>query len=81
MDYKAPGAAEITYDIDCTIIEHPEPDGPFGAKGVGEITLVPVPASIANAISAATGIRPRQLPISPERVLSGLLQKEVAAGE
>jgi CO/xanthine dehydrogenase Mo-binding subunit len=76
MDYKAPGTAEVPYEIDTTIVEHPEPDGPFGAKGVGEITLVTVPASIANAITHASGVRLRKLPLSPERVLNGLIENE-----
>lgn len=78
MDYKAPGAAEIPYQIHTDLVEYPEPDGPFGAKGVGEITLVTVPAAMANALTNAVGIRLRKLPFSPERVLTGLLEKGAA---
>ena len=81
MDYKVPGAAEIPYQIHTDIVEYPEPDGPFGAKGVGEITLVTVPAAGANALTNAAGIRLRNLPFSPERVLNLLLEKEAADGE
>ena len=76
MDYKAPTSLEVPHDIGSTIIEHPEPDGPFGAKGVGEIALVGVPANIANAIADATGLRLRKLPLSPERVLGSLVEQE-----
>ena len=77
MDYKAPGTAEVPYDIDTIIVEHPEPDGPFGAKGVGEITLVTVPASICNAITHASGVRLRKMPFLPERVLNGIIENEI----
>jgi CO/xanthine dehydrogenase Mo-binding subunit len=56
------------------IVEKPEPDGPFGAKGVGEIGIVGVPAAIANAITIATGGRLRRLPLTPERVLDALIE-------
>ena len=76
MDYKAPTTLEVTYDIHSTIVEHPEPDGPYGAKGVGEITLVGVPAAVANAIADALGVRLRKLPLIPESVLKALLEED-----
>jgi CO/xanthine dehydrogenase Mo-binding subunit len=74
MDYKAPGAIDVPYDIETLIVEHPEPDGPFGAKGVGEISLVGVPAAIANAIHDAVGVRLNKLPMTPEKVLNAMLK-------
>jgi CO/xanthine dehydrogenase Mo-binding subunit len=74
LDYKAPTTLDTPFDIHTIIVEEPEPDGPFGAKGVGEIGLVPVPAAIANAVEAAIGARLRKLPLTPERVLDGLLE-------
>ena len=54
------------------VIERPAPDGPFGAKGVGEMTAnSPIPA-IANAIFDAVGVRVDSLPITPEKVLRGI---------
>ena len=44
MDYKVPGSLDVPYKINSIIVEHPQPDGPYGAKGVGEISLVTVPA-------------------------------------
>ena len=51
-----------------------DPSGPFGAKGVAEPGLVPTAAAIANAIFNATGLRIRELPMNPERVLSEILR-------
>ena len=50
------------------VFEDPDPTGPFGAKGVGEIALVGVAPAIANAIASAVGVRMRKLPMTPERV-------------
>jgi len=61
------------------ILERPSDDGPFGAKGVGEMTAnSPIPA-IANAIFNAVGVRVDSLPITPEKVLRGILAKTPAA--
>lgn len=74
MDYKAPTSLDAPFDIHSIIVEAAEPGGPFGAKGIGEIGLVPVPAAIANAVAAAIGARLRRLPLTPERVLDGMLE-------
>jgi CO/xanthine dehydrogenase Mo-binding subunit len=58
--------------IDVEIVEVPAPDGPYGAKGVGEPPVVAVPAAVANAIFAAVGVRLRELPMTPERVWRAL---------
>jgi CO/xanthine dehydrogenase Mo-binding subunit len=73
MDYKVPTSREVPYELHAHIVESPDPDGPFGAKGVGEIGINVVAAAIGNAIAAATGVRLRQLPMTPERVLRGVL--------
>jgi xanthine dehydrogenase molybdenum-binding subunit len=57
-----------------------DPTGPFGAKGVAEPGLVPTAAAIANAIFNATGLRIRELPMNPERVLSALLRQRQSLG-
>jgi CO/xanthine dehydrogenase Mo-binding subunit len=68
VDYAMPTAAN-TPPIDAEIVEVPAPDGPYGAKGVGEAPVVGAPAAVANAIAAATGgVRVSQLPMTPERV-------------
>ena len=55
------------------IVESHDTDGPFGAKGVGEVCLVPVPAAVANAVKRATGVRLFKLPLTGERILRGML--------
>jgi CO/xanthine dehydrogenase Mo-binding subunit len=76
MDYKVPTALDAPLEIHPLIIEHPEPSGPFGAKGVGEPGLIGAAASIANAVAKATGKRVNQLPMTPERVLDALIGSE-----
>jgi CO/xanthine dehydrogenase Mo-binding subunit len=71
MDYALPTVGKIP-PIDAVLVEVPSPDGPYGAKGVGEPPIVPPPAAIANAIYDATGVRPLALPITPPRLLEAL---------
>ena len=70
-EYLMPGPADNSV-MQSLIIEHPADNGPFGAKGIGEMTAnAPIPA-IANAIFDAVGVRLEQMPFTPERVLRGL---------
>jgi CO/xanthine dehydrogenase Mo-binding subunit len=72
VDYAMPTAA-WTPPIDAQIVEVPAPEGPYGAKGVGEAPVVGVPGAVANAIAAATGgARVRQLPMTSQRVWQAL---------
>jgi CO/xanthine dehydrogenase Mo-binding subunit len=72
VDYALP-TAQFTPPIETEIVEVPVPEGPFGAKGVGEAPVVAVAGAVANAIATATGgIRMRQLPMTPERVWRAL---------
>jgi CO/xanthine dehydrogenase Mo-binding subunit len=73
MDYKVPTALDTPIEINPIIVEHPEPSGPFGAKGVGEPGLIGAAAAIANAVAEATGKRLYRLPMTPERVLDALI--------
>lgn len=77
MDYKIPTALDSP-PIHSIIVEDPEPDGPFGAKGAGEIGLNAVPAAIANAVGAALGGVSRALPLTAERVLARVMEAEDA---
>ena len=54
------------------LIEDPDPNGPFGAKEVGQGPLLPVMPAVANAVYDATGVRVRELPITSEKVLRGI---------
>jgi CO/xanthine dehydrogenase Mo-binding subunit len=69
--YIIPTACDMP-EIVPLIIEHPYPDGPFGAKGFGEQPLMGVAPAIANAVCAATGVPLHELPLTPERVWAAL---------
>jgi CO/xanthine dehydrogenase Mo-binding subunit len=73
-DYKLPTTLEMP-KIVSILIETEDPVCPFGAKGIGEIVLVPTAAAIANAIYDAVGIRMKELPITPEKLLKALKEK------
>lgn len=70
-DYKIPSALDAPEMIPI-IVEEPHSRGPYGAKGLGEPALAPTAAAIANAIYAAVGVRIKDLPITPEKILEGL---------
>jgi len=70
-DYKLITAPEIP-KLDMTFIETHDPEGPAGAKGIGEAPSICISAAIANAVYNATGIRFHELPLSPEHVLRRL---------
>ncbi|CAN5646400.1 xanthine dehydrogenase family protein molybdopterin-binding subunit [soil metagenome] len=71
LDYAIP-LAERVPDIDTLIVEVPAPDGPFGAKGIGEAPVIAAAPAIANAVAAAVGIRLRELPMTAPRVWATL---------
>ncbi|MFC1956181.1 xanthine dehydrogenase family protein molybdopterin-binding subunit [Chloroflexota bacterium] len=74
LDYKIPTAMDVS-GIVPLIIEEPDPTGPFGAKGIGEGCIVPIAPAIANAIYDAIGVRIKELPITPEKILKALKKK------
>ena len=71
LDYAIPTAERVP-EIETLIVEVPAPDGPFGAKGIGEAPVVGAPAAIANAVAAACGTRLYELPMTPPRVWKAL---------
>ncbi|HOJ71753.1 MAG TPA: xanthine dehydrogenase family protein molybdopterin-binding subunit [Syntrophorhabdaceae bacterium] len=75
LDYKIPTAKDVP-PIQPVIVETDEKDGPFGAKGIGEPGLVPTAPAIANAIYDAIGVRIKDLPITPEKILAALKAKD-----
>jgi len=75
-DYKIPTAKDIPDEIVPIIIEVPQPDGPFGARGVGEHTMIPAAPMVANAIENALGIRIKSMPITQEKVAMAILNKK-----
>src|SRR5271157_517493 len=75
LDYRCPVASDMPM-IDTIMVEEPNPRHPFGARGVGEVPIIPPIAAVANAICDATGIRLRDLPMSPPRLLAAIDQTE-----
>jgi CO/xanthine dehydrogenase Mo-binding subunit len=61
--------------IDTIAVEVPDPNGPFGAKGIGESALIPVAPAIANAVFDAVGVRIKDLPIKAEKIFLALEEK------
>ncbi len=74
-DYKMLTARDAV-PVEPIVIEPGDKDGPYGAKGIGEPGLVPTAPAIANAVYDAIGIRIRDLPITPEKVLAALKEKK-----
>jgi CO/xanthine dehydrogenase Mo-binding subunit len=74
LDYRMPVASDLPM-IDTVMVEVPNPAHPYGARGVGEIPIVPPLGTVANAVRAATGVRITDLPLSPPRILKALEQK------
>ncbi len=73
--YRIPRSVD-TIPIESIFIETNDPQGPFGAKGMGEASLLPTAAAIANAIFDAVGVQIKELPITPEKVLKALQQAQ-----
>jgi CO/xanthine dehydrogenase Mo-binding subunit len=71
MDYLIPTAQEAP-PMEAIIVEKPHPAGPYGAKGIGETSIVLIAPAIGNAFHAATGVRIKDLPLLPHKVLSAL---------
>ncbi|MFC2043940.1 xanthine dehydrogenase family protein molybdopterin-binding subunit [Chloroflexota bacterium] len=74
LDYRIPTAADVPF-VDALLVEVPHSTVPFGLRGVGEPPMVPVLATIANAIHSATGVRLKELPMTPEAVFRALHAK------
>jgi len=75
LEYKSPTTMEMC-DVKTYLIEDPDPNGPFGAKEVGQGPLLPIPPAVANAVYDAVGVRIDEVPITPEKVLKALREKE-----
>ncbi|HET7248930.1 MAG TPA: molybdopterin cofactor-binding domain-containing protein [Gemmatimonadales bacterium] len=75
LEYKSPTTLEMC-DVVTYIIEDPDPNGPYGAKEVGQGPLLPVMPAVANAVYDAVGVRIDEVPITPEKVLKALRHKQ-----
>ncbi len=71
IDYALPTAMQVP-EIETILVEVPTPDGPFGARIVGEPPIIPGPGAVANAMKAATGHRFTSVPINAEQVYAAL---------
>jgi len=76
LDYRVPRADDLSGRLQCRFVENADGPGPFGAKGAGEGSLVPVSPAVGNALARLTGIRFRELPLTPERVWRALRHRE-----
>jgi CO/xanthine dehydrogenase Mo-binding subunit len=81
VDYKIPSFVDLPATVQPLIVEAPHPDGPYGAKGIGEAGIFAIAPAIANAVADALGARVLDLPITPEKVLAALEQFQAATGE
>ena len=71
LDYRIPTCLDLPM-IDAIIVEVPNPGHPYGVRGVGETPIIAPPAAIANAVYRAIGVRMKELPMSPGRVLKAM---------
>jgi CO/xanthine dehydrogenase Mo-binding subunit len=71
LDYRIPLASDLPM-IDTVIVEVPNPNHPYGVRGIGETSIIPVMAAVANAIADAVGVRMTDLPMSPPKVLKAI---------
>jgi len=74
LEYKSPTTLEMC-DVKTYLIEDPDPNGPYGAKEVGQGPLLPVPPAVANAVYDAVGVRIDEVPITPDKVSKALREK------
>ncbi len=72
IDYRIPNMSDLPDELLSILVENADGPGPYGAKGIGESGLMPTSPAIANAIANATGVRIKELPLTPERVLRAI---------
>jgi CO/xanthine dehydrogenase Mo-binding subunit len=68
LDYRMPTTTDLPF-IDTEIVEVANPGHPYGVRGIGEASIVPPPAAVANAVSHAVGERINRLPLKPSLIL------------
>ena len=80
VDYRVPRAEDVPARLRCEFVENGDGAGPFGAKGAGEGSLVPVSPAVGNALARLAGVRLRELPLTPERVWRALRERRAGQG-
>jgi len=78
LDYRMPTCLDLPM-LETLIVEVPNPNHPLGVRGVGEVNIVPPMAAVAEAIYQAVGVRLKELPMSPAKVLKAILEKRQKA--
>ena len=78
LDYRMPVCLDLPM-IDTVIVEVPNPNHPYGVRGVGETSVIPPLAAITNAVYHAIGVRLNRLPLSPGSILEALWEKGATA--
>src|SRR5215470_13992433 len=76
VDYRVPRAEDVPAALRCHFIENGDGAGPFGAKGMGEGSLIPVSPAVGNALRRLAGVRLHELPLTPERVWRALRARD-----
>jgi 4-hydroxybenzoyl-CoA reductase alpha subunit len=79
LEYKSPGTLDMP-EVETYLIEEPDPNGPFGAKEVGQGPLLPIMPAVANAVFDAVGVRVDEVPITPEKILKALRARDLRYG-
>ena len=74
LDYRIPTTLDVPF-VETIIVEVPNPGHPYGVRGVGEASIIPGPAAIANALFDAVGVRMHELPMSPHKILHAISRK------
>ena len=75
VDYVIARSGDIPEEFVSYLIENPQEDGPYGARGIGELTMLGVPAAIGNAIFNAINVQINDLPLTPQKVWSEIQQQ------
>jgi hypothetical protein len=75
LEYKSPTSKEMP-PVETILVEDPDPNGPFGAKEVGQGPLLPIMPAVANALYDALRVRVDEVPITPDKVLKALAAKD-----
>ena len=81
LDYRIPTIKDIPLELHTVMIENGDGPGPFGSKGSGEGGLLSIAAAIGSAVSEATGVVIRDLPLTPERIWRAIQEKKSSGSE
>lgn len=76
-EYLIPAIGDVPEEVEIHLLEHADPSGPWGARGLGEMPFLPLAAAITAALFDATGVWFDEIPVTPERVYAALNQREI----